>query len=295
MTLRRFTLLAALLLAACSPKPERPIVTIGVVTDIHYYRDRETAGTRHYALSADKLGEAVDFFNEQDVDFTVSLGDTFDPDIATYQDLSDQFSRLDNPVYKVLGNHDCIAPYGSDKQNEVLEAMGIDNPYYSIRGGKGFRYVFIDGNDISIQSTAPGTPEREMAEEKLRQLVEEGAPMARNYNGMLSYKQTEWLKAEIEAAADAGEEVIIFGHMPLLPLGIDAAQWDGEKVDSLLQGYRNVRAVFSGHHHSGAHCQSGHIMHHTFKGMIEGTGNHYGIIRVYKNHIDVTEYPEEKN
>lgn len=289
---KTFLWLFLLLVSSCSPFAGKPLLTIGVVTDIHYYRDREPAGTRYYSLSAEKLSEAVDTFNGQDVDFTVSLGDTFDPDIRSYQDIEAVFARLKNPVYKVLGNHDCIAPYGTQEQNEVMAAMGIDNPYFSIDAGHGIRCIFIDGNDISYQSTAEGSPGRKVAEEVRQSLEDADKPMAARYNGMLSGKQKDWLKNELESADKAGESVLVFGHMPLMPRDIDAAQWDGEQIDSLLQGYSNVRAVFSGHHHAGASCESGQIMHYTFKGMIEGTQNHYGIIRVYKDRIDVTEYPE---
>ena len=281
-------LLVCITLAACSPAAEKPIATIGVVTDIHYYRDREPGGSRYYALSKGKLAEAVDAFNEQGVDFTVSLGDTFDPDPDTYQDIADEFARLDAPVYKVLGNHDCIAPYGSEKQNAVLALLGIENPYYSVKGPKNLRLIFIDGNDVSIQSTAPGTPKRASAEEKLRELENKGEPMARSYNRMLSEEQIQWLVSELDAARNASEEVLVFSHMPLEPRDIDAALWDGEKIDSLLQSYPNVRAVFSGHHHSGASHHSGKIIHYTFRGMIEGTENHYGIVRIYKDRIDLT-------
>lgn len=75
---------------ACNPTPEEPLATIGIVTDIHYYRDREPGGSRYYALSKVKLSEAVDVFNKQGVDFAVSLGDTFDPDPDTYQDIADE-------------------------------------------------------------------------------------------------------------------------------------------------------------------------------------------------------------
>lgn len=278
---------------ACNPTPEEPLATIGIVTDIHYYRDREPGGSRYYALSKVKLSEAVDVFNKQGVDFTVSLGDTFDPDPDTYQDIADEFARLDAPVYKVLGNHDCISLYGSEKQNAVLAILGIENPYYSVKGPKNLRLIFIDGNDVSIQSTAPGSPIRAVAEKKLRELEDKGEPMARTYNGMLSEEQTRWLVSELNAARNASEEVLVFSHMPLKPRDIDAALWDGEKIDSLLQSYTNVRAVFSGHHHSGAHHRSGKIMHYTFRGMIEGEGNHYGIVRIYKDSIDITEYPQK--
>lgn len=280
--------------AACGPVAEKPLATIGIVTDIHYCRDREPGGSRYYALSKVKLSEAVDMFNEVGVDFTVSLGDTFDPDPDTYQDIADEFARLDAPVYKVLGNHDCIAPYDSEKQNAVLALLGIENPYYSVKGPNDLRLIFIDGNDVSIQSTAPGTPKRAVAEEILQELVDNGAPLARPYNGMLSEEQIRWLVSELDVALNASEEVLVFSHMPLEPRDIDAALWDGEKIDSLLQSYPNVRAVFSGHHHSGAYHRSGKIMHYTFRGMIEGTVNHYGIVRIYKDRIDVIEYPQEQ-
>lgn len=280
--------------AACGPVAEKPLATIGIVTDIHYCRDREPGGSRYYALSKVKLSEAVDMFNEVGVDFTVSLGDTFDPDPDTYQDIADEFARLDAPVYKVLGNHDCIAPYDSEKQNAVLALLGIENPYYSVKGPNDLRLIFIDGNDVSIQSTAPGTPKRAVAEEMLQELVDNGAPLARPYNGMLSEEQIRWLVSELDVALNASEEVLVFSHMPLEPRDIDAALWDGEKIDSLLQSYPNVRAVFSGHHHSGAYHRSGKIMHYTFRGMIEGTVNHYGIVRIYKDRIDVIEYPQEQ-
>lgn len=284
-----FLFLAALV-SSCAPVKDKPVLTIGVVTDIHYCRDREPSKNRYYSLSADKLSEAVKYFNRQKVDFTVSLGDTFDPDMRSYQDLEAEFSKLRKPLYKLLGNHDCIAPYGSARMDSVMAVMGIDNPYYAFSTGKGYRCIFIDGNDISIQSTAPGSAGREKARQMLDALKAAGQPMARNYNGMLSEEQTEWLVSQIESAAAAGEEVLVFGHMPLLPRDIRAAQWDGEQIDSLLQAHANVKAVFAGHHHEGAHVESGHIVHHTFKGMIDGTQNSFGIIRVYKDRLEIEDF-----
>ncbi len=280
--------------AACAPgKTEKPLATIGVVTDIHYFRDRETVGNRCYSLSAAKLAEAVRTFNEQKVNFTLSLGDTFDPDPSTYQDLEDVFAKLDKPVYKLLGNHDCIAPYGSDIQNAVLDALGIKKTYYTVAGPHKLRFIFIDGNDISLHSTAPGTPERELAERKLQELKMKGEISAQPYNGMLSETQFDWLRIQLDKAYDKGESVIVCGHMPWMPRNIEAALWEGERVDSLLQRYDNVRAVFAGHHHSGAYCKSGNIEHFTFKGMIVGKENHFAIARIYKDRIEVTDYPIE--
>ena len=226
------------MIASCNPEADSPVLTIGVVTDLHYCRGREPAKDRYYSLSAEKLSEAVNYFNGQKVDFTVSLGDTFDPDMSSYQDVAGIFANMNNPVYKILGNHDIIAPYGMPRQDSVMVAMGISSPYYSIRTGKGIRCIFIDSNDISFQSTATGSVGRETAQCMLTSLKTAGLPMAAKYNGMLSDRQKKWLEAEIEAA-----------------------EWDGEQIDSLLQTHANVKAVFAGHHHEGAYFESGHILH----------------------------------
>lgn len=286
---RTLALLSALLIASCNPEADSPVLTIGVVTDLHYCRGREPAKDRYYSLSTEKLSEAVSYFNGQKVDFTVSLGDTFDPDMSSYQDVAGIFANLNNPVYKILGNHDIIAPYGMPRQDSVMVAMGISSPYFSIRTGKGIRCIFIDSNDISFQSTATGSVGRETAQCMLTSLKTAGLPMAAKYNGMLSDRQKKWLEAEIEAAEKAGESVLVFSHMPLMPRNIKAAEWDGEQIDSLLQAHANVKAVFAGHHHEGAYFESGHILHYTFKGMVSGTQNHYGLIRVFKDHIEVEE------
>lgn len=286
------SLLPVFLVLALVGCNDKPLATIGVVTDIHYYREKPVRINRYYTMSADKLAEAVDTFNAEKVDFTVSLGDTFDPDLAWFQDIDEQFARLDAPVYKLLGNHDCIAPYGSPEENAVLEALGLENPYFSIVEN-GIRFIFIDGNDVSLMSTAEGTPERLDAEATRAALLEAGVPYAAEYNGKFSQKQLDWLNSELAAAHAEGEMVILFGHMPLMPRDIDAAQWDGAEIDALLQEYPEVNAVLTGHHHHGAHMESGHIQHYTFQGMIEGQQNHYAVVRIFKDRIEITGYGEQ--
>ena len=51
----------------------------GIVTDCHY-ADADTAGTRYYRHSLDKLGECVEAMNAQKVDFLIELGDFKDQD-----------------------------------------------------------------------------------------------------------------------------------------------------------------------------------------------------------------------
>ena len=75
-----------------------------------------------------------------------------------------------------------------------------------------------------------------------------------------------------------------------MPRTLSAVQWDGEAIDSMLQEYPVVKAVLSGHHHKGAQTISGNTHHFTFEGMIDGTENHYAVVKVFRNRIEIDGY-----
>ncbi|MFR1289918.1 MAG: metallophosphoesterase [Alistipes finegoldii] len=111
---------------------ESPLFTFGVVTDVHYSNVKETWAARRYAESGEKLREAVAAFNRAHVDFVVSLGDMIDGDIGSYAVIRPILEGSAAPVYKILGNHDYLGPYGSEEQRRVLEELGISEPYFSV-------------------------------------------------------------------------------------------------------------------------------------------------------------------
>ena len=56
---------------------EKPRIEFGLVPDAQYC-DCDTSGTRYYRNSLEKLQEATQTFNEENVDFTVQTGDLID-------------------------------------------------------------------------------------------------------------------------------------------------------------------------------------------------------------------------
>lgn len=137
---------------------ESPLFTFGVVTDVHYSNVKETWAARRYAESGEKLREAVAAFNRAHVDFVVSLGDMIDGDIGSYAVIRPILEGSAAPVYKILGNHDYLGPYGSEEQRRVLEELGISEPYFSVVRN-GYRLLFLDSNDISVYARAKESPE----------------------------------------------------------------------------------------------------------------------------------------
>jgi 3',5'-cyclic AMP phosphodiesterase CpdA len=287
--MRAFPLLLTLLAMSCSMKP---LATVGIVTDLHYNRSKEVRNNRYYTLSAIKLAQAVDTFNKEKVDLVACLGDIIDSDLDSYDDLAAILERLDSPVFKILGNHDFLGPYGSPVQDRVLERLGITRTCFDTCHGK-VRLIFLDSNDISVYSRAAGTPERALADSILASLKESGSPLARQYNGTIGAGQLEWLENTLAEAQAKGQTVIVLGHMPLLPDNIKASQWNGRETDSVLQRYSCVKAMLSGHHHHGAEAVSGHIVYHTFKGMIEGPENSFAIVRIYKDKLEIKGFGRE--
>lgn len=158
---------------------ESPLFTFGVVTDVHYSNVKETWAARRYAESGEKLREAVAAFNRAHVDFVVSLGDMIDGDIGSYAVIRPILEGSAAPVYKILGNHDYLGPYGSEEQRRVLEELGISEPYFSVVRN-GCRLLFLDSNDISVYARAKESPEYAEAAALLDSLKRSGAANAGN-------------------------------------------------------------------------------------------------------------------
>lgn len=80
--------------------------------------------------------------------------------------------------------------------------------------------------------------------------------------------QLEWLAADLKKV-DKKAPIVVFAHRPLFKL---YQEWDwytrdGEKAIDLLTPYANV-TVFYGHIHQEHHDMTGHIPHHSAKGLM---------------------------
>lgn len=64
-------------LARAEEGSEKPLVRIGLLTALHF-ADKPPAGTRHYRETMQKLAEAAQVFEQEQVDLVVTLGDLID-------------------------------------------------------------------------------------------------------------------------------------------------------------------------------------------------------------------------
>lgn len=268
----------------CVVRRDKPLMQVGIVTDLHYNRDREMNYNRYYKLSNDKLAEAVETFNSRDVDYTVCLGDVIDCDLESLSELNRTFDKLEKPRYTVLGNHDFLGAYGTDIQNTTIDSLHIQEPYSTKKFGR-YRLIFMESNDLSLHSRA-GTALADTVETIWKRIESARTYNACHWNGSIGPEQMSWLEKQLDKANKAGEKVVIFSHMPFAP-DISDSEWNGHEVDALLQRYPNVIAALSGHFHGGAEAKLGHICYFTFKGMIEGTENAFAIVSFYKDRMVV--------
>ncbi len=85
---------------------------------------------------------------------------------------------------------------------------------------------------------------------------------------MLGESQLAWLSADLKLR-DKNSPIVVFAHRPLFDLYPDW-DWhtrDGSKAVELLMPYRNV-IVFYGHIHQVNDHMTGHIAHHSAKGLM---------------------------
>lgn len=287
-------LISVLLPLAVNARKEKPIVEFGVVTDIHYNRNREVNINRYYQDSDEKLREAVDTFKAHRVDFMVALGDIIDGDLNSYADLKPIFASLKKPVYKVFGNHDFLEAYGSPLETDVQEMMEMETPYYSVQK-RGIRFLFLDSNDLAVHSRSPQTPEGEEARELLSQLRAEHCGYACDFNGTWGKEERQWVLSQIEAAQKKGQMVFCLAHMPLQPMDIGACDFRGKELSDMLEKHTCVKAMLAGHHHVGSMMLSGRLKHYGFQGMIEGTDNHFSIVKIYKDRMEIIGFGKQES
>jgi hypothetical protein len=167
--IRRLTYLftVALLFASHSifaQAKDKTLFTFGIITDVQY-ADQDNAGTRYYRLSPKKLAEAVDSFNRYKVSFVLSLGDFIDKNFSSYDTLNPITARLNMHLYHALGNHEFSV--NDNEKGKVLEIENLQKPYYSFEKNN-WRFVIINGNDVSLHAHSKGSAEYKEAETMLQ-------------------------------------------------------------------------------------------------------------------------------
>lgn len=283
-----FIVIVLILFSPCMSFSQENTICFGVVTDIHYSNIKPVKGTRIYKKSLAKLQEASDTFARRKVDFVVCLGDVIDGDPDSYNEIKDIFDSSEVPIYRILGNHDFVGPYGSKAQKELIKLLEVPEMPYSVRRNN-FLLLFLDSNRISCHSLSPHSDEMHLIDDFRKDLNSN----FRNWNGAFGKDQMKWLSVQLRNAERKGLDVICFAHMPLLPVKSEFSAWDGDDILAILHAHPCVKAYICGHHHKGDITVSGNIIHAMMQGMVENESNHFSIITISKNSICIEGFGDE--
>jgi predicted phosphodiesterase len=283
----------ACLLTGCSShlvqSPRNRPFSFGVITDVQYV-DADSGGTRMYRQSPAKLEAAVEHFNTLDLAFVIHLGDLIDRDFASFDTVMPLLGACRHPVFQVLGNHDFAV--ADDKKSSVPLRMGMTRRYYDFGQGP-WRFVVLDGNDMSLQGHVPGSDRYLASVEILARLKAEKSSNAQNWNGGVGAEQMRWFKATLTHAKKAAQQVVVFCHWPVWPK-TSHTLWNDAEVVSVLESHSHVKAYLCGHNHAGEYAEKNGIHYVTFRGMVEGTDRTaYGVVHCEPNALSITGYGHE--
>ena len=266
-----------------SQNNNEPLFTFGIVADVQY-ADRDNSGTRYYRSSPSKLANAVNAFNQQDVAFVLSLGDFINDGFHHLDTLDAITDKLNMPLYHVLGNHDfLIYPH---RKKDLFSALNMNQPYYSFVKSK-WRFIILDGNDISLYAHTEGSEKHRQASEMLKTLLEKKAPNAREWNGGIGEKQLIWLNKELITAQRKKEQVIIVCHFPLYSDHASGLLLNATDVRTLIETYPNVIAYLNGHVHKSEYFLENGVHYISFRGMVEEEVNAYSVISVFNDYLEI--------
>lgn len=263
--------------------------SFGVITDVQY-ADADPGGTRMYRQSPAKLKAAIEHFNTLDLAFVMHLGDLIDRDFISFDTVMPLLDACRHPVFQVLGNHD----YAVDdaKKSSVPLRMGMTRRYYDFGQGS-WRFVVLDGNDMSLQGHVSGSDRYLASAEILAQLRADKAPNAQTWNGGVGPEQMQWFKATLAHAEKAGQQVVVFCHWPVWPKASHTL-WNDSEVVAVLESHGNVKAYLCGHNHAGEYAQKQGIHYVTFKGMVEGADRTaYSVVHCEPDAMRITGYGQE--
>ncbi len=265
-------------------------VTIGVFADCQYC-DCETRGTRYYRNAYNKLETTVNHFNKvENIDFVVSLGDLIDHGFENYAPVMSLLGKLEKPIFHILGNHDfSVEP---EHLSRVPAQFGLNQTYYSFTQ-KGWKFIFLNGNEISFSSA--DKEKVKLAETISARLKSEGKPNHHNWNGGIGKEQLQWFAGQLELAETQNLKVAVFCHYPVLHYECHTL-WDQDEIVSAIEKHNCVKLWLNGHNHAGNYAFHHGVHFVNLKGMIETENeNAYSVITLSGDSIEIEGFGREKS
>lgn len=270
---------------AQEPHYSDALFSVGLIADCQYHKD-PGEGVRKYAASPAKLQQCVDHFNTLPLEYVVHLGDFIDRDFESFQVVVPIYQQLTMPQYHVLGNHDFSV--ADSLKNQVQATLGLTSRYYDL-ARKGWRFVILDGNDISLNAHPEGDPQYLAS---LAYHQQAGNPP--KWNGAIGEAQLAWLRGVLEGADRAGENVAVYCHFPVFPADSIHNLWNAEEIVAVLDDHSCVKAYINGHNHSGNYAKKDGIHYFNLKGMVDTDKTSYAIMHFYDDRLVVQGYGREQ-
>lgn len=265
---------------AKSDAQDTPIIKFGLIADAQY-GDCETSGTRFYRNSLKKIDDCLADLENENLDFYINLGDIIDRDFRDMDSILIHLAPIKSKIYHTTGNHDYK---NIDDNNLLYDKLGMPSEYYAFRKDN-WVFVMLNTNEVASYANIKGTEKENELTMILENIAKKGKKNGQSYNGGISRKQMNWLADLLKEADRTGNNVLIFTHHPLYPESGFTALNDTD-ILNLLSNHPCVKAVFSGHHHTGAFGIYRRLPCITVEGMIETENeNAYGIVEIYPDQI----------
>lgn len=260
-----------------------PKIRFGLLADIQYADTDQKMG-RYYRNSLVKLDSCIRAMNQREVDFIVNLGDLIDNAPADIPPVMDHLNRAESKIYNITGNHDYK---GMSDEKQLFRTYGMPSKgYYSFRR-KNWRFIFLNTNDIASYSHGGDSAKMKELGHMKSNIRVKHTPNGASYNGGVGRKQMDWLREELNKARQRHENVMVFAHHPVHPMG-DYCALNATEIRDLLAEYVCVKAFFSGHHHPGIFGCYRDLPFVTIEGMIETQSqNAYAFVEIYDDKIIV--------
>ncbi len=270
-----------------SPKKTlNPNFSFGLIADCQYC-NVIGEGQRKYSQSDEKLQACVEHFNTMDLSWVIHLGDFIDKDWESFDVVEPIYRQLTMPGYHVLGNHDFLV--ADSLKGFVPKRLGLPSSYYHFVT-KGWRFIILDGNDISFHAY----PKESQAYKAAESYYADNQMTSAIWNGAIGMQQMIWLEETFQMAKEKDEQVILFCHFPVFPDNPHNL-WNATEVINLIEKYPHVKAYINGHNHDGNYAQKNGVHYLTMKGMVDTEESSYGILSIEEDRLILTGIGREED
>lgn len=274
----------------------KDVISFGVITDIQYANKEIREGSDRFEKDAiNKVTSSLQHWSNvhksSPLQFIINLGDIIDGHIGEDAEQKDEkelqqvlelFDSIDVPKYHIMGNHG-VRNIGCKKLSKKLK---MPNNFYEVSAGNGWKFLFLDGTDMStmIDSFSRKEAEEYMEEHKDRSLG--------FWNGGFGKKQKKWLIEKIQIAKTKKEKLILFCHWPLINMWTpdfeSSLLWNAKEILEILDP-EVVYMFMSGHMHENGYTFHNGIHHLTLGGVVTTPVGHlaHAIVHLKKEVVQV--------